>query len=139
MGNNSRDITFSSKSRTRLKDGVDKLANSVKVTLGPKGRNVVLARQNQYAITKDGVSVAREIFLKDPVENIGAQMVKQVAANVARDAGDGTTTATVLSQAILTKGIKMIEAGFDPMEIKSILKTLMGILKTTAQKVVRVK
>ena len=139
MGNNSRDITFSSKSRTRLKDGVDKLANSVKVTLGPKGRNVVLARQNQYAITKDGVSVAREIFLKDPVENIGAQMVKQVAANVARDAGDGTTTATVLSQAILTKGIKMIEAGFDPMEIKSgIDKTLVQITNNLAQNAIKV-
>lgn len=139
MGNNSRDITFSSESRNKLKKGVDKLANSVKVTLGPKGRNVVLARQNQYAITKDGVSVAREIFLKDPIENIGAQMVKQVAANVARDAGDGTTTATVLSQAILTKGIKMIEAGFDPMEIKSgIDKTLTQIKQSLSDNSIKV-
>lgn len=116
---NPRKISFSSQSRNSLKAGVDKLANAVKVTLGPKGRNVVLGRQNQYAITKDGVSVAREVFLEDKIENLGAQMVKQVASNVALDAGDGTTTATVLSQAILTKGIKMIEAGFDPMEIKS--------------------
>jgi len=116
---NPRQITFSSESRNSLKSGVDKLANAVKVTLGPKGRNVVLGRSNHYAITKDGVSVAREVFLDDKVENLGAQMVKQVASNVATDAGDGTTTATVLSQAILTKGIKMIEAGFDPMDIKS--------------------
>jgi chaperonin GroEL len=121
---NPRQITFSSKSREKLKHGVDQLANSVKVTLGPKGRNVVLGRKNQYAITKDGVSVAREIFLEDPIENLGAQMVKQVASNVANLAGDGTTTATVLAQSILTKGIKMIEAGFDPMEIK------LGIDKT---------
>jgi chaperonin GroEL len=126
---NSREITFSTKSRNQLKSGVDQLANSVKVTLGPKGRNVVLARKNQYAITKDGVSVAREIFLEDPIENIGAQMVKQVAANVARDAGDGTTTATVLSQSILTRGIKMIEAGFDPMEIKSGIDKTLELIK----------
>jgi chaperonin GroEL len=116
---NPRKITFSSASRNALKLGVDKLADAVKVTLGPKGRNVVLGRQNHYAITKDGVSVAREVFLDDQTENLGAQMVKQVASNVALDAGDGTTTATVLAQSILTKGIKMIEAGFDPMDIKS--------------------
>lgn len=137
---NSRDITFSTESRNKLKAGVDKLANSVKVTLGPKGRNVVLARKNQYAITKDGVSVAREIFLEDPIENIGAQMVKQVAANVAREAGDGTTTATVLSQSILTRGIKMIEAGFDPMEIKSgIDKTLELIKENLAKNSIKVE
>ena len=128
MSNNPRKISFSSESREKLKAGVDKLANSVKVTLGPKGRNVVLGRQNQYAITKDGVSVAREVFLNDPEENLGAQMVKQVASNVAISAGDGTTTATVLAQSILGKGIKMISAGFDPMEIKSgIDKTLEKI------------
>lgn len=128
MNNNPRQITFSTSSREKLKKGVDQLANSVKVTLGPKGRNVVLGRANQYAITKDGVSVAREVFLNDPIENLGAQMVKQVASNVADSAGDGTTTATVLAQSILTKGIRMIEAGFDPMEIKSgIDKTLQSI------------
>ncbi len=124
---NPRQITFSSESRNKLKEGVDALANAVKVTLGPKGRNVVLGRANQYAITKDGVSVAREVFLKDPVANLGAQMVKTVAADVAIEAGDGTTTATVLAQSILTEGIKMIEAGFDPMDIK------LGIDKTLDQ------
>jgi chaperonin GroEL len=127
--NNPRDISFNSDARQALKSGVDKLANSVKVTLGPKGRNVVLGRPGQYAITKDGVSVAKEIFLNDPVENLGAQMVKQVASNVARDAGDGTTTATVLSQAIVSNGIKMIEAGFDPMEIKSGIDKSLEIIK----------
>ena len=143
MNANPRDIKFSSDSRNKLKLGVDKLANSVKVTLGPKGRNVVLGRQNQYAITKDGVSVAREVFLKDPIENLGAQMVKQVASNVASDAGDGTTTATVLAQSILAEGLKMVEANFDPMEIKSgIDKTLEIIkedLKSNSIKVVGVK
>ena len=129
MSSNPREITFSSISRERLKAGVDKLANSVKVTLGPKGRNVVLGRQNQYAITKDGVSVAREVFLTDPIENLGAQMVKQVASNVANAAGDGTTTATVLAQAILTDGIKMIEAGFDPMELKSGIDKTLELIK----------
>ncbi|CAB4158757.1 GroL Chaperonin GroEL (HSP60 family) [uncultured Caudovirales phage] len=118
MSNNPREISFGSDSRDALKRGVNKLADSVKVTLGPKGRNVVLGRKNQYAITKDGVSVAREVFLKDPIENLGAQMVKQVASNVAQEAGDGTTTATVLAQAILNKGIKFIESGYDPMELK---------------------
>lgn len=119
MSFNPRDIVFGSDSRSALQRGVNKLADSVKVTLGPKGRNVVLGRKNQYAITKDGVSVAREVFLKDPIENLGAQMVKQVASNVAVQAGDGTTTATVLAQAILNRGIKFIESGFDPMEIKT--------------------
>ena len=116
---NPREIVFGSDSRAKLKAGVDKLANSVKVTLGPKGRNVVLGRGSQYAITKDGVSVAREIFLKDPIENLGAQMVKQVSANVAMEAGDGTTTATVLAQSILARGIKLIEVGSDPMSLKN--------------------
>lgn len=118
MSTNPREIVFGSNSRDALRKGVNKLADSVKVTLGPKGRNVVLGRKNQYAITKDGVSVAREVFLKDPIENLGAQMVKQVASNVAYEAGDGTTTATVLAQAILNKGIKLIEAGHDPMDLK---------------------
>jgi chaperonin GroEL len=132
--NNPREITFSSESRNKLKSGVDKLANSVKVTLGPKGRNVVLGRLNQFAITKDGVSVAREVFLEDPEENLGAQMVKQVASNVARAAGDGTTTATVLAQSILSKGIRMIEAGFDPMEIKSGIDKSLVLIKDNLQK-----
>jgi chaperonin GroEL len=118
MSTNPREIVFGSNSREALRKGVNKLADSVKVTLGPKGRNVVLGRKNQYAITKDGVSVAREVYLKDPIENLGAQMVKQVASNVAYEAGDGTTTATVLAQSILNRGIKLIEAGHDPMDLK---------------------
>ena len=129
MSNNPREITFGTESREALKRGVNKLADSVKVTLGPKGRNVVLGRKNQYAITKDGVSVAREVFLKDPVENLGAQMVKQVASNVALEAGDGTTTATVLAQAILNKGIKLIESGHDPMELKKGIDSASNIIK----------
>jgi chaperonin GroEL len=139
MSNNPREITFGSESRDALKRGVNKLADSVKVTLGPKGRNVVLGRKNQYAITKDGVSVAREVFLKDPVENLGAQMVKQVASNVANEAGDGTTTATVLAQAILNKGIKLIESGYDPMELKKgidqVTEYIKNYLEDTSVKV----
>ena len=127
--NNPREISFGSDSRDALKRGVNKLADSVKVTLGPKGRNVVLGRQSHYAITKDGVSVASEVFLKDPIENLGAQMVKQVAANVAREAGDGTTTATVLAQAILNKGIKLIESGYDPMDLKKGLDITVELVK----------
>jgi chaperonin GroEL len=130
MSFNPRDIYFGSNSRTALKNGVNKLADSVKVTLGPKGRNVILGRKNQYAITKDGVSVAREVFLKDPLENLGAQMVKQVASNVAQEAGDGTTTATVLAQAILNKGIKLIESGYDPMGLKRGLDIALEVIKT---------
>ena len=126
---NPRKIKFGSDSRNALQNGVDKLANSVKITLGPKGRNVVLGRQQQFAITKDGVSVAREVFLEDDIENLGAQMVKQVAQNVAHEAGDGTTTATVLSQAIINRGIKMIEAGFNPMDIKKGMDILVVDIK----------
>lgn len=126
---NPRKIKFGSDSRNALQNGVDKLANSVKITLGPKGRNVVLGRQQQFAITKDGVSVAREVFLEDDIENLGAQMVKQVAQNVAHEAGDGTTTATVLSQAIINRGIKMIEAGFNPMDIKKGMDLLVVDIK----------
>jgi len=130
MSTNPREIIFGTESRAALKRGVNKLADSVKVTLGPKGRNVILGRKNQYAITKDGVSVAREVFLKDPFENLGAQMVKQVAANVALEAGDGTTTATVLAQSILNSGIKLIEAGHDPMSLKRGMDIASDFLKS---------
>jgi chaperonin GroEL len=126
---NPRKIIFGTDSRNLLKNGVNKLADSVKVTLGPKGRNVILGRQNQYAITKDGVSVAREIFLENPFENLGAQMVKQVASNVAFAAGDGTTTATVLAQSILNDGIRLIESGCDPMQIKKGLDVASELIK----------
>jgi chaperonin GroEL len=131
---NPRQITFDAESRKALQNGVNKLAESVKVTLGPKGRNVVLGRQNQFAITKDGVSVAREVFLHDPVENLGAQMVKQVASKVAMEAGDGTTTATVLSQAILNKGIRLIELGHDPMEIKKGIDSTVKMIVSQIEK-----
>src|SRR5678809_1508377 len=102
-----KDIKFNLEARDALKKGVDKLANAVKVTLGPKGRNVILDKKfGAPTVTKDGVSVAKEIELKDPIENMGAQLVKEVASKTADAAGDGTTTATVLAQAIYSHGIK---------------------------------
>ena len=114
-----KNIIFDNSARQKLKSGVDKLANAVKVTLGPKGRNVILDKKfGAPTITKDGVSVAREIELKDPIENMGAQLVKEVASKTADDAGDGTTTATVLTQAIFTQGLKNVAAGANPMDLK---------------------
>ena len=111
-------IHFNSESRDGLKRGIDKLANAVKVTLGPKGRNVVIDRQFGAVVTKDGVTVAKEIELEDPIENTGAQMVKEVASKTADLAGDGTTTATVLVQSIITSGIKNVTAGANPIDLK---------------------
>jgi chaperonin GroEL len=112
-------IKFDTEVRSGLKEGVDKLANAVKVTLGPKGRNVILQKQFGVPhITKDGVSVAKEIELEDPIENIGAQLVKEVASKTADQAGDGTTTATVLAQEIFSLGVKNVAAGANPMDIK---------------------
>ena len=114
-----KQIHFNTESRENLRKGVDILANAVKVTLGPKGRNVILDKKfGAPTITKDGVSVAKEIDLKDPVENMGAQLVKEVASKTADDAGDGTTTATVLAQAIFNNGIKNVAAGANPMDLK---------------------
>jgi chaperonin GroEL len=114
-----KEIHFSSEAREQLKKGVDKLANAVKVTLGPKGRNVILDKKfGAPTVTKDGVSVAKEIELEDPIENMGAQLVKEVASKTADDAGDGTTTATVLTQAIFQAGIKNVAAGANPMDLK---------------------
>jgi chaperonin GroEL len=112
-------IKFDTEVRSGLKEGVDKLANAVKVTLGPKGRNVILQKQFGVPhITKDGVSVAKEIELEDPIENIGAQLVKEVASKTADQAGDGTTTATVLAQEIFSLGVKNVTAGANPMDLK---------------------
>jgi len=114
-----KNVTFGAENRAKLIAGVNTLANAVRVTLGPKGRNVVI--QKQYGapvITKDGVSVAREIELEDALENMGAQMVKEVASRTADDAGDGTTTATVLAQSIISEGMKYVTAGMNPMDIK---------------------
>jgi chaperonin GroEL len=114
-----KEITFDTNARDRIKRGVDKLANAVKVTLGPKGRNVILDKKfGAPTVTKDGVSVAKEIELKDPIENMGAQLVKEVASKTADAAGDGTTTATVLAQAIYSNGIKNVAAGANPMDLK---------------------
>ncbi|WP_296622434.1 chaperonin GroEL [Marivirga sp.] len=114
-----KNISFDLKARDGLRKGVDKLANAVKVTLGPKGRNVIIDKKfGAPSVTKDGVTVAKEIELKDPIENMGAQLVKEVASKTADEAGDGTTTATVLAQAIYRHGIKNVTAGANPMDLK---------------------
>ena len=133
-----KDIHFEVEAREKLKKGVDTLANAVKVTLGPKGRNVVIGKKfGAPHITKDGVTVAKEIDLADPVENMGAQMVKEVASKTADIAGDGTTTATVLAQAIISSGMKSVASGANPMDLKrgidkavsAIVKSLKGFSK----------
>lgn len=114
-----KQIFFDIEARNKMKKGVDTLANAVKVTLGPKGRNVVLEKKfGAPSVTKDGVTVAKEIELEDPIENMGAQMVKEVASKTADLAGDGTTTATVLAQSIISEGLKMVAAGANPMDLK---------------------
>ncbi|MBK0402948.1 chaperonin GroEL [Adhaeribacter sp. BT258] len=129
-----KNISFDTEASNKIKAGVDKLANAVKVTLGPKGRNVVIDKKfGAPSITKDGVTVAKEIELRDPVENMGAQLVKEVASKTADMAGDGTTTATVLAQAIYTAGIKNVTAGANPMDLKR------GIDKAVARVVENLK
>jgi chaperonin GroEL len=114
-----KQIFFNTEARDKLKRGVDTISEAVKVTLGPKGRNVILDKKfGAPSVTKDGVSVAKEIEVKDPIENMGAQLVKEVASKTADDAGDGTTTATVLAQAIFMHGIKNVAAGANPMDLK---------------------
>jgi chaperonin GroEL len=135
-----KDITYNLEARDALKRGVDALANAVKVTLGPKGRNVIIDKKfGSPSITKDGVSVAKEIELKDPVENMGAQMLKEVASKTADLAGDGTTTATVLAQAIVTAGLKNVAAGANPMDLKrgidKAVKAVVENLKKQSQNV----
>src|SRR3982750_4251132 len=115
----SKMIYFEIEARNKMKKGVDTLANAVKVTLGPKGRNVVIEKKfGAPQVTKDGVTVAKEIELEDPIENMGAQMVKEVASKTGDIAGDGTTTATVLAQAIISEGLKNVAAGANPMDLK---------------------
>src|SRR5687767_2879015 len=114
-----KELLFSIEARAKLKQGIDQLAEAVRITLGPKGRNVVIDKRfGSPTITKDGVTVAKEIELSDPVENMGAQMVKEVATKTSDLAGDGTTTATVLAQAIFREGLKNVTAGANPMELK---------------------
>ncbi|MCG8692540.1 MAG: chaperonin GroEL, partial [Minwuiales bacterium] len=127
-----KDVKFDTDARERMLRGVDTLANAVKVTLGPKGRNVVLDKAfGAPRITKDGVTVAKEIELTDKFENMGAQMVKEVAAKTADLAGDGTTTATVLAQSIVVEGSKLVAAGINPMAIKRGLEA--GVQAVTAE------
>lgn len=129
-----KEIKFDTEARDLLKKGVDELANAVKVTLGPKGRNVIIEKKfGAPHITKDGVSVAKEIELSDPYENMGAQIVKEVASKTGDDAGDGTTTATVLAQSIITVGLKNVAAGANPMDLKR------GIDKAVAKVVASIK
>jgi chaperonin GroEL len=114
-----KEVKFSGDARERMLRGVDILANAVKVTLGPKGRNVVLEKSyGAPRVSKDGVTVAKEIELKDKFENMGAQMVREVATKQSSTAGDGTTTATVIAQAIVREGVKAVAAGANPMDVK---------------------
>src|SRR6188508_2094696 len=135
-----KEITFDTTARDRLKKGVDKLADAVKVTLGPKGRNVILDKKfGAPTVTKDGVSVAKEIELKDAIENMGAQLVKEVASKTADAAGDGTTTATVLAQSIFNAGLKNVAAGANPMDLKrgidKAVSAIIGDLKVQSKKI----
>lgn len=135
-----KEIVFDTEARESLKSGVDKLANAVKVTLGPKGRNVVIEKKfGAPQITKDGVTVAKEIELEDRFENTGAQLVKSVASKTGDDAGDGTTTATILAQAIIKEGLKNVTAGANPLDLKKgIDKAVVGVvnyIKNNAEKV----
>ncbi len=135
-----KEIKYNVEARDALKKGVDAMANAVKITLGPKGRNVILEKKyGAPSITKDGVTVAKEIELKDPIENMGAQLVKEVASKTADMAGDGTTTATVLAQAIITTGLKNVTAGANPMDLKrgidKAVEVIVDDLKFQSQKV----
>ncbi|HUC80939.1 MAG TPA: chaperonin GroEL [Flavisolibacter sp.] len=135
-----KQLFFETDARNKMKKGVDVLANAVKVTLGPKGRNVVIEKKfGSPAVTKDGVSVAKEIELEDAIENMGAQMVKEVASKTADIAGDGTTTATVLAQAIITEGLKNVAAGANPMDLKrgidKAVKAVVENLRSQSQQV----
>jgi len=129
-----KDVQFGDSARTKMQAGVNILADAVKTTLGPKGRNVVLDKAfGAPTVTKDGVSVAKEIELQDKFENMGAQMVKEVASQANDVAGDGTTTATVLAQAIVNEGLKSVAAGMNPMDLKR------GIDKASAEVVAKVQ
>lgn len=135
-----KQIIFDTDAREQLKAGVDALANAVKVTLGPKGRNVLIDKKfGAPQVTKDGVSVAKEVELEDNVANMGAQLVKEVASKTNDDAGDGTTTATVLAQAIITTGIKNVTAGANPMDLKrgidKAVEAVVADLQKQSQKV----
>ena len=135
-----KDVKFDTDARNRMLNGVNILADAVKVTLGPKGRNVVIDKSfGAPRITKDGVTVAKEIELEDKFENMGAQMVKEVASRTNDEAGDGTTTATVLAQAIVREGMKSVAAGMNPMDLKRGIdlatSTIVGEIKGASREV----
>src|SRR5437867_5478403 len=133
-----KEITYSEDCRHAILRGVNKLADAVKVTLGPKGRNVVLEKKfGSPASTKDGVTVAKEIQLEDPFENMGAQMVREVASKTSDVAGDGTTTATVLAQAIFREGLKQVTGGHGPMEIKRGIEQAVDVVVEELRKLSR--
>ena len=125
-----KDVKFGDSARSQMLDGVNVLADAVKVTLGPKGRNVVLDKSfGAPTVTKDGVSVAKEIELENKFENMGAQMLKQVASQTSDEAGDGTTTATILAQAIVKEGVKYVTAGMNPMDVKRGIDAAVDVVK----------
>ncbi|MBT6253864.1 chaperonin GroEL, partial [Candidatus Uhrbacteria bacterium] len=133
-----KELIFKEDARAKLKSGIDQLANAVKVTLGPKGRNVIAQRSfGPPMVTKDGVSVAKEIELADAVENMGAELVKEVASKTNDVAGDGTTTATVLAQAMVDEGLKLVSAGVDPQALRRGMekgvRTLVEDIKSQSQ------
>ena len=136
-----KDVRFSTDARDKMLHGVDILANAVRVTLGPKGRNVVLDKSyGAPRVTKDGVTVAKEIELEDKFENMGAQMLREVASKTSDIAGDGTTTATVLAQAIVKEGIKLVAAGMNPMDLKRGIDLAVGeVVKDIARQAKKVK
>ncbi|NNF22069.1 MAG: chaperonin GroEL [Saprospiraceae bacterium] len=130
-----KEITFDADARFKLKSGIDALADAVKVTLGPKGRNVVIQKSfGAPQITKDGVTVAKEVELEDPVENMGAQMAKEVASKTADAAGDGTTTATILAQSMVAAGMKYVAAGANPMDLKRGIDKAVGVVVSSLKK-----
>ena len=123
-----KDIIYGEDARKALQAGIDKLANTVKITLGPKGRNVVLDKKyGSPLITNDGVTIAKEIELEDSFENMGAQLVKEVSSKTNDDAGDGTTTATLLAQALVREGMKNVAAGANPMTVKNGIKSAVDV------------
>ena len=131
-----KDIVFSESARQAILRGVNQLADTVKVTLGPKGRNVVINKSfGSPLVTKDGVTVAKEIELENALENMGAQMVKEVASKTSDVAGDGTTTATVLAQAIYREGVKLVSAGVNPMDLKRGIEAAVASIGTELDKI----
>src|SRR5256712_7605856 len=130
-----KELHFNTEARAKLKKGIDHLAEAVKITLGPKGRNVIVDKKfGSPTITKDGVTVAKEIALRNALENMGAQMVREVASKTSDVAGDGTTTATVLAQAIYREGAKNVVAGANPMEIKRGIERAVAIITAELKK-----